>query len=122
MKKEQYPLYVVNEEKKAISCKIKTKGEFFIGVAKCCDEDTFDVQRGKDIAYNRCRLEINKYVLNQDIVVRDTIQDIIRQYDSMGLSKQCNKAWYDYLDDIKRRIKVRKAIIYHTEQKIKELL
>ena len=123
MKKEpKYPVYQVNETKKAVSCKIKTRGRYFIGVAKCCDSDEFDVQKGKDIAYNRCRLEINKFVLKQEYLVRDTIQDIIDRCNGYGLNKERSKAWDDYLDDIKRRIKIRKHVLHNTEHTLNDLL
>lgn len=123
MKKEpKYPFYTINEKKKAVSCKIKTRGRYFVGVAKCCESDEFDIQKGKDIAYNRCRLEINKFVLQQEYIVRDTIQEIINKCNEFGLGKERSKAWDDYLFDINRRIKTRKHVLYNTERTLKELL
>lgn len=123
MKKEpKYPIYQVNEAKKAVSCKIKTRGQYFVGVAKCCDSDEFDVQKGKDIAYNRCRLEINKFVLKQEYIVRDTIQNIIDRCNEYGLNKERSKAWDAYLYDINCRIKIRKQVLCSIELTLKGLL
>lgn len=123
MKQEpNYPLYTVNEAKKAVSCKIKTRGRFFVGVAKCHEDDVFDVEKGKDIAYNRCRLEINKFILLQDRLVEQTIIDIIRSCDDYGCSKERSKAWDDYLDDIRGRIAQRKLFIRQVEDKLEVLL
>lgn len=121
-KEPNYPLYVVNENKKAVTCKIKTRGRFFVGVAKCHDDDVFDVEKGKDIAYNRCRLDINKFILQQDRLVEDTIKDIIRSCDEYGVGKERSKAWDDYLDDIRGRIDQRKLFIHQVEDKLKDLL
>jgi hypothetical protein len=123
MKKEpNYPLYRVNEQKKAVSCKIKTRGQFFVGVAKCHDEDVFDVEKGKEIAYNRCRLEINKFILEQDRMVEDTIKDIIKQCDEYDLGKVRSKAWDCYLDDIRGRIDQRRLFINQIKDKLNDLL
>lgn len=123
MKKEpNYPLYVVNEKKKAVSCKIKTRGQFFVGVAKCHDEDVFDIEKGKDIAYNRCRLEINKFILEQDRMVEDTIKDIIKQCDEYDLGKVRSKAWDCYLDDIRGRIDQRRLFINQIKDTLDNLL
>jgi hypothetical protein len=69
-----YERYFVNEEKKVVVCKLENcagnlmcdmceKGyphhpdlfisDTFVGIAKCSDEDTFDVELGKKIAYKR---------------------------------------------------------------------
>jgi hypothetical protein len=123
MKKEpNYPLYRVNEKKKAVSCKIKTRGQFFVGVAKCHDDDVFDIEKGKDIAYNRCRLEINKFILEQDRKVEDVIKDIIKQCDEYDLGKVRSKAWDCYLDDIRGRIEQRRLFIRKVEDKLEVLL
>lgn len=123
MKKEpNYPLYVVNEVKKAVSCKIKTRGQFFVGVAKCHDEDVFDIEKGKEIAYNRCRLEINKFVLAQDKSVEDTIKSIIKQCDMYDLGKVRSKAWDCYLSDIQGRIGRRRLLIAQIKDKLENLL
>lgn len=123
MKKEpNYPLYRVNEKKKAVSCKIKTRGQFFVGVAKCHDEDAFDVEKGKEIAYNRCRLEINKFILEQDRMVEDTIKDIIKQCNEYDLSKVRSKAWDCYLDDIRGRIDQRRLFINQIKDTLNDLL
>lgn len=123
MKKElNYPLYRVNEKKKAVSCKIKTRGQFFVGVAKCHDDDVFDIEKGKDIAYNRCRLEINKFILEQDRMVEDTIKDIIKQCDEYGLGKVRSKAWDCYLDDIRGRIDERTLFINQIKDTLNDLL
>ena len=122
MKEPNCPLYTVNEVKKAVSCKIKTRGRFFVGVAKCHEDDVFDVEKGKDIAYNRCRLDINKFILQQDRLVEDTIKDIIRSCNEYGVGKERSKAWDDYLDDIRGRIAQRKLFICQVEDKLKDLL
>ena len=123
MKKEpNYPLYVVNENKKAVTCKIKTRGRIFVGVAKCHEDDVFDVEKGKDIAYNRCRLDINKFILQQDRLVEDTINDIIKQCDEYGLNKVRSKAWDYYLDDIQGRIDQRRLFINQVKDKLEVLL
>ena len=123
MKQEpNYPLYRVNEKKKAVSCKIKTRGQFFVGVAKCHDEDVFDVEKGKEIAYNRCRLEINKFILEQDRMVEDTIKDIIKQCDEYDLGKVRSKAWDCYLDDIRGRIDQRRLFINQIKDTLNDLL
>ena len=123
MKKEpNYPLYTVNEAKKAVSCKIKTRGRIFVGVAKCHEDDTFDVEKGKDIAYNRCRLEINKFILQQDRFVEDAIKDIIRGCDEYGVSKERSKAWDYYLDDIQGRIDQRRLFINQIKDTLNDLL
>ena len=123
MKQEpNYPLYTVNEAKKAVSCKIKTRGRFFVCVAKCHEDDVFDVEKGKDIAYNRCRLDINKFILQQDRFVEDAIKDIIRSCDEYGVGKERSRAWDDYLDDIRGRIEQRKLFIHQVEDKLELLL
>jgi hypothetical protein len=123
MKQEpNYPLYTVNEAKKAVSCKIKTRGRFFVGVAKCHDDDVFDIEKGKDIAYNRCRLEINKFILEQDRMVEDTIKSIITQCDEYDLGKVRSKAWDCYLDDIRGRIDQRRLFINQIKDTLDDLL
>lgn len=123
MKKEpNYPLYRVNEKKKAVSCKIKTRGQFFVGVAKCHDDDVFDIEKGKDIAYNRCRLEINKFILEQDRMVEDTIKSIVTQCDEYDLGKVRSKAWDCYLDDIRGRIDQRRLFINQIKDTLDDLL
>lgn len=121
-KEPNYPLYRVNEKKKAVSCKIKTRGQFFVGVAKCHDEDVFDVEKGKAIAYNRCRLEINKFILEQDRMVEDTIKSIITQCNEYDLGKVRSKAWDCYLDDIRGRIDQRRLFINQIKDKLNDLL
>lgn len=69
-----YERYFVNEEKKVVVCKLENCAgnlicdmcekdypyhpdlvisDTFVGMAKCSDEDTFDVELGKKIAYKR---------------------------------------------------------------------
>ena len=58
--------FFVNEDKKAVVCLItitRHKGlpnQTFIGKAKCSPSDTFDVEKGKDIAYVRALLKLKK--------------------------------------------------------------
>lgn len=121
-KTEKYPLYVVNEEKKAVSCKIKSQGEFFVGVARCHEDDTFDVQKGKDIAFNRCRVLINKRILQSELETYDIVKEIIHHYEEQGLGKVRSKAWDNFLLEAKNRVDHRKMIIRQIEMKLNDLL
>ena len=98
------------------------RGICLVGVAKCHDEDVFDIEKGKDIAYNRCRLEINKFILEQDRMVEDTIKDIIKQCDEYDLGKVRSKAWDCYLDDIRGRIDQRRLFINQIKDTLNDLL
>lgn len=69
--------YEVNEKKKAVTCSIVSKGEKIYGYSKCGPHDTFDVERGKEIAAYRCEINQRKRDLrNTEQVIRD-LQSII---------------------------------------------
>ena len=51
----KYKFHVIPECKKVI-CITKYHGQTIRGIAKCCDNDTWDVEKGKNLAFQRCYL------------------------------------------------------------------
>lgn len=48
-----------------VVCTTFYKGKLLKGIAKCCPEDTFDIEAGKKLAYLRCRLKFLKNKLRR---------------------------------------------------------
>lgn len=112
-------VFFVNEDKKVVTCKMDAEllmphkypidGTIYldntfikgVGVAKCCKEDVFDIERGKRIAlakaesnaYSKARNYTNKYVV-------ELIQnlDILSDFDEKCLS--CIEHNEDYIESV----------------------
>lgn len=95
-------VYTVNEEKKAVTCMIVSKGEKFYGYSKCGQRDVFDVERGKEIAAYRCEIAQRKRDLrNTEQVIRD-LQAIIENneyqiYHRFLERSEVSKHWDNFL-------------------------
>ena len=105
--------YYVNEEKKVVVCKLELcsnalicdmchKGlpghadlllnDTYVGKAVCADEDTFDIEKGKRIAYNRAvtklanakKKTLTRFINNYEemvVFLRDVHNDLTHKYD-----------------------------------------
>lgn len=71
--------YLINEKKKAVTCYVVSKGEKIYGYSKCGPHDTFDVERGKEIAAYRCEINQRKRDLRNTEEVIDRLQNIIEE-------------------------------------------
>ena len=57
MRKFEYK-YKIDEEKRTIVAMSTFAGRTVVGVARCAEEDTFDVEAGKKLAAARCSVKI----------------------------------------------------------------
>lgn len=59
MRKFEYK-YKVDEENKVVVARSTFAGKPVAGVAKCSPDDTFDIEKGKELASRRCTVKIAK--------------------------------------------------------------
>ena len=94
--------YTVNEEKKAVTCMIVSKGEKIYGYSKCGPRDVFDVDRGKEIAAYRCEIAQRKRDLRNTENVIATLRGIIENneyqiYHRFLNRSEVSKHWDNFL-------------------------
>lgn len=95
-------VYTINEEKKAVTCMIVSKGEKIYGYSKCGPRDVFDVERGKEIAAYRCEIAQRRRDLRNTEVVITALRDIIENneyqiYHRFLNRSQVSKHWDIFL-------------------------
>jgi len=95
-------VYTVNEEKKAVTCMIVSKGEKIYGYSKCGPRDIFDVERGKEIAAYRCEIAQRKRDLRNTDAVIEQLRAIIegneyRIYHRFLKRSEVSKHWDNFL-------------------------
>lgn len=95
-------VYTVNEEKKAVTCMIVSKGEKIYGYSKCGPRDVFDVDRGKEIAAYRCEIAQRKRDLRNTEDVIATLRSIIDEneyqiYHRYKKRSEVSKHWDNFL-------------------------
>lgn len=96
-------MFIVNEKAKTITCRRKYKKDYIYGVARCSEEDTFNVEIGKAIAYAKCELIIKKKEL-------ESISDFIIELTDIA---------YNYYTDYRRKAERTLNDLY-TERKVFE--
>lgn len=97
--------FVINEKKKVVVYSLKSRGDTFIGVAKCVEPDTFDIDRGKAIAGRRVDLQIRKRDLEEVRAFKESLY-----WDTRTRSGIRNKLAMQYYEDICR---VEKNMLNH---------
>jgi len=81
--------YYVNEAKRTVVCVISLDGEYeienFIGKAKCSPEDSWDEEKGKEIARLRAMIKVKSWVRKNKL---DTIERIDWRIDQLQKLRQ----------------------------------
>lgn len=95
-------IYHVNEEKKSVTCMIVSKGEKIYGYSKCGPHDTFDVERGKEIAAYRCEIAQRRRDLRNTDDVITQLRSIIESneyqvYHRFINRSEVSKHWNNFL-------------------------
>ena len=80
--------YKVNEKKKAVTCKIVSKGQSFFGVAICDGDDEFDLERGKGIAYNKAEIAQRKSDYASDVDFINYLKAYVKAQDDESVESE----------------------------------
>ena len=118
--------YTINEQKKSVTCMIVSKGEKIYGYSKCGPHDTFDVERGKEIAAYRVEIAQRKRDLrNTEDVIRDLRQIIENNeyqiYHRFLKRSEVSKHWEEFLKLACEERKNQLDNIHFCEEEIEKL-
>lgn len=112
------PKYIVNEDQGIIVCILKSHGEMFTGVSRCHSIDTFNLVKGKKLAYYRADLLARKSNLEDLLKVKQSVRVSIELSDG---KRGEHKIWCNYFADLCRFEKDQRRHIRITKDIIKEL-
>ena len=88
------------------------KGRTIRGVAKCSEQDEFDLETGKKLAAARCAMKIARERVKYNKVQRDMWQDILAHYatqyekwedrygDALEIEKQAREIYNDMIEGL----------------------
>ena len=89
--------FKVNEEKRTVTCCLKSKGQKFYAISKCFEDDVFDIEKGKQIAAYRVEIMQRKRDLKNTKRVIGKIKEIM-EYEEAYLDKwKLSKHWDNFL-------------------------
>lgn len=89
--------FEVNEGKRTVVCKIKSKGQNIFGIAKCSIDDVFDVEKGKLIAAYRAEIKQRQRDLRNTKGVICLLQDLIHKFSVVNPEWKRSKHWDNFL-------------------------
>lgn len=118
--------YFVNEKKRAVTCKIKSRGDSIYGVAKCSDTDKWDAEKGKEIASYRAEIAQRKRDLqNTESVIKElqmTINNLEYQVQHGFLKRSAvSRHWEHFLIEALDERKSQRENIKYCQKMIKIL-
>lgn len=89
--------FEVNEVKKTVTCCLNSKGQKIYAVAKCCENDVFDIEKGKLISCYRAEIKQRERDLSNTLTVISMLKMLIHKYNVINEPWKRSKHWDNFL-------------------------